>query len=299
MIHILNHKFERIALPIASFLIKTPNHNILFETGPHSSIKELTAELARHSLEIKDIDQVFLTHIHLDHAGAAWVFAEQGAKIYVHPKGYKHLADPSRLMESARRIYQDMMDMLWGEMHPIPENQLHILNDHEEFTFDDITIKTHFTPGHAVHHAAFQIGDELIAGDVAGVKEEGAPSVIPCPPPDIHIEDWLASIERLRTLNLKAVYVTHFGKVSPVEQHLDEIEFLLKDWSEWIRPYVEKEVPPKELIKPMQAYILEQLKERGISEDKLTTYEFRNPTSANVFGLYRYWKRKLEFEKKK
>src|SRR5690606_16623004 len=111
--------------------------------------------------------------------------AEKGANIYLHPLGAKHLADPSRLMASAKMIYQERMDELWGQMHPIPENQLIRVEDYETITVGDTKIKSLHTPGHAIHHIAWQINDLIFTGDVAGVKIGAGPVQPPCPPPDI------------------------------------------------------------------------------------------------------------------
>jgi glyoxylase-like metal-dependent hydrolase (beta-lactamase superfamily II) len=124
MIKVLDLNFLGHQDTIASFLIETLAGPILIETGPHSTLPVLEKALAEHGYKKEDIMHVFLTHIHLDHAGAAWVFAEHGATIYLHPKGVQHLSDPSRLLESATRIYGDKMDELWGTLKPIPREQL-------------------------------------------------------------------------------------------------------------------------------------------------------------------------------
>ncbi len=214
---------------IAAFLIETSAGPVLVETGPHSTLPQLEAGLARHGYQSSDIKHVFLTHIHLDHAGAAWYFAQMGAKVYVHPRGYKHLASPEKLMNSARMIYQDKMDELWGQMNPIPEAQLHSVDDLSDFTIGDTTFKAHYTPGHAVHHIAWQLGDALFAGDVAGVMINKGPVVPPCPPPDINVEDWQNSIRRIEGLNLARLYLTHYGEVNEIAVHLAGLESSLLD----------------------------------------------------------------------
>ena len=131
MIHVLDLHFK-VESAIASFLVETSEGPILIETGPHSTFEFLKKGLEKHGYQPSDVKHVFLTHIHFDHAGAAWAFAETGAKVYVHPFGYKHLLDPSKLYNSAKRIYGDEMETLWGDMKSIPEDQLFAVEDKTE-----------------------------------------------------------------------------------------------------------------------------------------------------------------------
>jgi len=116
---------------ISVYLMETDEGPVLFESGPHSCLPYLEKGLKEFGYKKEDIKHLFLTHIHLDHAGGAWEFAKQGAKIYVHPIGIKHLIDPSRLVASATKIYKNQMDTLWGKFLPIPEENL-ISLDHEQ-----------------------------------------------------------------------------------------------------------------------------------------------------------------------
>jgi len=264
MIKILDLKFLGYNDTIAAFLVETSEGPILFETGPYSTFEQLKKELARHNYAPADIKQVFLTHIHLDHAGAAWAFAELGAQVHVHPFGLAHLVDPSRLMESAKRIYKEDMDRLWSDMKAIPKEQLSTPKHGASFQVGEQTITAWYTPGHAVHHIAWQVGDELIAGDVGGVSIGGAIVVPPCPPPDINVEDWQASIELIKGLDLKTIYLTHYGAVTDISNHLNALEKILLDWANWIKPYWEAGKHPSEVTPLFQAYVKQQLMAAGI-----------------------------------
>ncbi|MEM8895475.1 MAG: MBL fold metallo-hydrolase, partial [Bacteroidota bacterium] len=235
MIHAIDLHFLGHEHTIASFLIETSEGPVLVETGPHSTIGYLERGLLQYGYQLSDVKKVFLTHIHLDHAGAAWAFAKNGATIYVHPFGAKNMEDPSRLMESARRIYQDKMDELWGEMNAIPAAQLHEVADEEVFDLGDIQLKAWHTPGHAKHHIAWQLGDDLFTGDVAGVKIDQGIVVPPCPPPDINIEHWVDSINLIRKLNPKRLHLTHFDAITDIKSHLDNLEHILWDWANWMK----------------------------------------------------------------
>ena len=295
MIHIIDLDFQNVPEAIAVFLIETADGPVLVESGPHSTFPQLTTEINKLGYEVKDIKHVFLTHIHFDHAGAAWAFAEQGAKVYVHPKGYKHMHDPSKLVSSAKRIYQDMMDVLWGQLNPIDESNLIEMADREVVSVNDAKFTAHFTPGHAVHHIAWQFNDKILfCGDVAGVKIKKGLVVPPCPPPDINVEDWVESIERIRSLGMEELYLTHFGKITNVKEHLVQLENMLNSWANWIKPYYEAGASVAETVPKFQKFTKNQLIEFGVSDKDFSTYEAANPSWMSVSGLMRYWRKREE-----
>src|SRR5690606_15095706 len=121
----LDLNFQGRPHAIAAYLIRDADSVVLIESGPGSTLPSLTAGLAAEGLSTRDVTHVLLTHIHLDHAGAAGWLANQGAEIYVHPVGAPHMLNPEKLLASATRIYGDRMDSLWGEFLPVPENKLH------------------------------------------------------------------------------------------------------------------------------------------------------------------------------
>ncbi|MEQ8704684.1 MAG: MBL fold metallo-hydrolase [Phaeodactylibacter sp.] len=295
MIKVIDLHFLDKSDTIAAFLAETSAGPILFETGPYSTFEHLKSGLARHGYKPGDIDHVFLTHIHLDHAGAAWAMAEAGATVYLHPFGKAHMHDPSKLVASATRIYGDDMDRLWGAMKGIPESRLKTIGHEEDIKVGGTTIKAWHTPGHAVHHIAWQIDGVLIAGDVAGVKIGDAPVVPPCPPPDINVEDWQRSIKLIRELPLQEIYLTHYGRIAgaDVPVHLDELESELLAWAEWMKPHYEKGSDPKALTPKFMAWVQSRLSEKGVSEATLEIYENANPSWMSVAGLMRYWKKRL------
>nr|WKN35839.1 MBL fold metallo-hydrolase [Tunicatimonas sp. TK19036] len=292
MIHTLDLHFLNIPQAIASYLIETSEGPILIESGPYSTYESLKTAIRKAGFQPEDIQHVLLTHIHFDHAGAAWAFAEQGAKVYVHPFGAKHLAQPEKLWDSAKRIYQDDMDRLWGKMQPIAEDQLVTVEHEQELIFGDTKLRAHHTPGHAVHHIAYQLGEEVFTGDVGGVRISGGLVEPPCPPPDIQVESWQNSINILRALNPKALYLTHFGRVEDVEAHLDHLEAQLLDWAEWIMIKMEAELPVEEMVPQFQEYVARQLQEQGADYELIQQYEAANPSWMSVAGLMRYWKKK-------
>jgi glyoxylase-like metal-dependent hydrolase (beta-lactamase superfamily II) len=204
----------------------------------------------------------------------------------------KHLADPSKLMESARRIYQDKMDYLWGQMHSIDESQLAAVDDEQTIEIGGVAIKALHTPGHAVHHIAWQINDILFSGDVAGVKIENGPVVPPCPPPDINVENWKDSIERIKTAGVSQLYLTHFGVIKDIDQHLDDLESVLDEWAFWIRSRMEEGLEAEAMTPMFQKFVADGLRAQGLTGRQIEQYEAANPAWMSVAGLIRYWTKK-------
>ncbi|MFZ0545363.1 MAG: MBL fold metallo-hydrolase, partial [Candidatus Promineifilaceae bacterium] len=199
---------------IASYLIEGPSGPVLVESGPGSTLSNLIAGLDEHGYRPRDIRHLLLTHIHLDHAGAAGWWAQQGTQVYVHRIGAPHLIDPSKLIASATRIYQDKMEQLWGEILPAPAENVTTVKDGDVIEVNGLHFTAVDTPGHASHHHVFLLEDVAIVGDLAGVHIPGADFVdLPAPPPEFHLETWLASIEKITSLPLSAIYPTHFGRV--------------------------------------------------------------------------------------
>jgi glyoxylase-like metal-dependent hydrolase (beta-lactamase superfamily II) len=292
MIHILDLQFLGINHAIAAFLLQEGQDHVLIESGPYSTHDHLRSRLKEQ--QVKQIQHVVLSHIHLDHAGAAWAFAKEGAKIYLQEKGYRHMHNPDKLLASAKMIYQDQMDTLWGHMEGIPEDRLKVVSHEEQIKVGAIELTALYTPGHAVHHLAWEYEDVIFTGDVAGVKIEGGPVVPPCPPPDINIEDWIESIQLIRHRKPRKLMLTHFGEITAIDEHLEHLEQTLWDWAAWMRPYYEANKDQKEVVPLFQQYVSRQLEEHGVNPEGIRKYEAANPSWMSVAGLYRYWKKKLE-----
>lgn len=291
-IEIIDLGFKGETHAIASYLLPSTDGLILIETGPETTFKTLKTAIENHGYALEEIKHVLLTHIHFDHAGAAWKFAELGAKIYVHPIGVPHLNNPEKLWNSAKQIYQDEMESLWGEMKPIDEKLLIPVDEGTIIQIGERKFITHYTPGHAIHHNAYQLEDIIFTGDVAGCKINQGPVVPPCPPPDIHIENWMASIQKLKDLNPTAIYPTHFGRIEHPQKHLDDLKIILRDWADWMKPHYDKGTPASEIIPEFIAYTDQQLLENGASEEDVKRYARANPSWMSVSGLLRYWKLK-------
>jgi len=292
MTKIIDLNFQGKHQAIASFVVETTMGPALIETGPYSTFPHLEKGLNTAGYAIEDIQHVFLSHIHFDHAGAAWAFADKGATIYLHPFGKKHLGQPEKLYNSAKRIYGDMMEKLWGEMNPIDDERLHTVEHQNGILLGETTFRAWHTPGHAVHHIAWQVDKTLFAGDVAGVSIAGGPVVPPCPPPDINVEDWMASFALLESLDLDEMYLTHFGKITDIGPHFTELKTILNNWAMWMKPWYDTQTEQKEIVPLFEKYVRNYLQSKGVTGEDLIRFELANPSWMSVAGLMRYWHKK-------
>jgi glyoxylase-like metal-dependent hydrolase (beta-lactamase superfamily II) len=293
MYHILDLAFLDSKDTIAAFVVETSIGLVLIEAGPHSTFTTLEKALQNIGYQVDDIKHVLLSHIHFDHAGAAWAFANRGATIHVHPLGAKHLANPEKLYQSAAMIYGDQMERLWGIMQPIPESQIYTPSHGEQLRIGDTIFQAWHTPGHAVHHIAWQVGETLFTGDAAGVKIQDGAVMPPCPPPDINIESWLASIHLMKQLPVKELVLTHFGKINDVQTHFQQLEEELSAWANWMKPYYEQQEKHGIIIPLFQDFVAKRLKTNGVTESDVAKYEKANPAFMSVAGLMRYWHKRL------
>ncbi len=289
MIHVLDTRWRGQEGVIAVFAVPHEGGVALVEAGPEVAFPQVAAELRALGYTLQDVTDVFLTHIHLDHAGAAWRFAEAGARVHVHPRGYRHLADPSRLVASARRIYGERMEALWGRMEAVSEDRLVAVRDGERVRVGGRTFVAHETLGHAKHHHAWQLGGALFTGDVAGVRLGGGPVLPPSPPPDIELEAWQASIEKLRALPADTLYLTHFGAYRDKGQVLEELKARLSGWGAWVRDRLKEGLSPEAMVPLFEVKVREELAAAGLDEEAAARYEAANPSAYSVYGLARYW----------
>ncbi|MDQ6911589.1 MAG: MBL fold metallo-hydrolase [Verrucomicrobiota bacterium] len=292
MMHVLDTRQLGRPGVIAATALETNDGIALFDTGPESTFENIVAELRRIGAEAKEVRQVFLSHIHFDHAGAAWRFAELGATIYVHPRGAPHLIDPKKLVDSATRIFGDDMERLWGKIAAVPEERLKILQDDEVVRLDSLGIHAIETPGHAGHHHVYHWDDNLFGGDIAGVRIGSGPPIPPFVPPELHVESWLESIAKMRALNVAKLYLPHFGLVEgSIATHFDQLEERVRRWSEWFREQLREGKEEPQLIAPFAEYEHTDLREHGAKQDEVDNYEAADPSYMAVSGAVRYWRK--------
>jgi glyoxylase-like metal-dependent hydrolase (beta-lactamase superfamily II) len=213
---------------VLSYLLATGDQLALVETGPSSTLPALLAGIEAAGFDPARLTHVFVTHIHLDHSGAAGVLARDNPNltVFVHPIGAPHLIDPSRLVASATRLYGDRMDPLWGEVAPVPEAQVARLADGETVAAAGRVIMALYTPGHASHHVAYWDPERaaLFTGDVGGVRMPGTDYACPPgPPPELDPDAWAISARRMQDLGARHLFLTHGGRFDDVEAHLGQL----------------------------------------------------------------------------
>lgn len=238
--------FQNVDRVIAAFVYLGRDGVTLLETGPSTTLPQLLGALTDLGVSDDAVRRLIVTHIHLDHAGAAGILLERfpQARLAVHRAGAPHLVDPTRLLASARRIYGDRMDELWGEVRPCPPEQIEIIDDGDVIDLGGgRALRALATPGHASHHHAFLdlVTGALFAGDVAGIRIDGHPYVYPpTPPPDVDLGQWRRSIARLRALRPTRLYLTHFGVAEDPDWHFDDLLARLFLWAGLIASRLEQ-----------------------------------------------------------
>jgi glyoxylase-like metal-dependent hydrolase (beta-lactamase superfamily II) len=273
-------------------LIRDGDAVVLVESGPGSCLAGLEAGLRTNGLSLADVTHVLLTHIHLDHAGAAGRLSRTGAQIYVHPLGASHLLNPEKLLGSAARIYGDRMDSLWGEFLPVAEKQLHVTEDAQEIVIGNLRFVALSTPGHAEHHNVYSFENICFSGDVGGVRIPGYPYLrVPMPPPELHIEKWRATLNRLRGQKFAHIAPTHFGIFDDVEWHLREIEKGLDAAERWLEATMPSDPSVEEMRASFSAWIEAEGQAQELSADTVKSYGLANPLGMSADGLQRYWKK--------
>jgi glyoxylase-like metal-dependent hydrolase (beta-lactamase superfamily II) len=267
---------------IGSYVVETDDGPALFDCGPTSCIDALLAGLGERGLELRDLRHLLLSHIHLDHAGATGVLVRDhpGLQVHVSEIGAPHLVDPSRLERSARRLYGDAFDPLWGELAPVPEANVHVVGDRI------LGLGCFPSPGHASHHVCYLAGDgTLYAGDAAGVRIRPHATVLPpTPPPELDPEAWTATLDEIERRAPERLALVHFGIAEDVDRHLSELRRLLAEWVERVGGGMSDEEFGESARADVQAD----------GEAAVEEYARAMPFWQSYAGLERYWAKRRE-----
>jgi glyoxylase-like metal-dependent hydrolase (beta-lactamase superfamily II) len=254
-------------------------NGLVVDPGPTSCVETLVDALGPVAPRA-----LLLTHIHLDHAGAAGTLADRFPElvVYVHERGAEHLVDPSRLLESAGRLYGDDMERLWGEVVPVPEERIRALSGGE--TVEGFRVA--YTPGHASHHVCYfheESGDAYV-GDMAGVRiPPFEHTLAPTPPPDIHVEAWLDSLATIAAWRPERLCLTHFGPVTGVQEQLHRVRTALVAEAEAAREGEERFIA-----------LLEDELNEAVDGETAKRHLQAAPPDQLYAGLARYWRKKAE-----
>ena len=265
---------------IGSYLLDTAEGPALFDCGPSSCLDRLKQGLDERGVALTDLRHLLLSHIHLDHAGAAGVLVREHPALQVHVSeiGAPHLVDPSRLEASARRLYGDTFDALWGELAPVPEENVHVVGDRV------VGLECFPTPGHASHHVCYLDEEGLLyAGDAAGVRIQPHRLVLPpTPPPDFDLETWNRTIDEIERRAPQRLALIHFGVADDPERHLAELRARLDEWVD----RAEGDVAEAEFSESVRVDV------SSAGESALDVYERAMPFWQSYAGLKRYWEKR-------
>ena len=257
---------------VGVYLVDTRDGPALFDCGPSSTVPALEAGLADQGLELTDVRHLLLSHIHLDHAGAAGTIVRRHPKltVWVSVIGAPHLVDPSRLERSARQLYGALFDPLWGELAAVPEANVRVADG------DVLGWESFPTQGHASHHISYFRDGTLLAGDAAGVRMPGSPYILPVsPPPDIDIEIWHETVQAIRARKPERLALIHFGLHEDVDSHLDRLDVELDRWAARVRDGMDQE-----------AFVAAARADAGAEAGD---YDQVAPFWQSWHGLRRYW----------
>jgi glyoxylase-like metal-dependent hydrolase (beta-lactamase superfamily II) len=260
---------------IGAYLLETDDGPALFDCGPSTCVARLQQALGEQGLELRDVRRLLLSHVHLDHAGAAGVLVRLHPELQVHVSevGAPHLVDPTRLESSARRLYGDSFDMLWGELAPVPPDNIHIA------TGNVAGLECFPAPGHARHHVCYLARDgTLYAGDAAGVRIQPDQVVLPpTPPPDFDLDAWQSTLDEIERRAPTRLALIHFGVADDPERHLRELRERLPQWVD----RVAKGATEEEFTEAVREDLI------GARAD-LGAYEQAMPFWQSFAGLKRY-----------
>ena len=281
---------------VGVYLVPGPGGSFaLVESGPGSTLDNLEAAIREAGFEPEGLSSIMVTHIHLDHAGAAGTLAKRyNAEVYVHENGAAHLLDPSRLMKSASRIYGDQMDTLWGEMESLPQELLRVVRDMDTFQAVGRRFDVRYTPGHASHHVAYLIDKSaMFTGDAAAIRLPGSDVVRPAlPPPEVDLEAWENSLQVIRQAGTERLLLTHFGEVREVNAHLEEVAEKNKVWAQEVLAGLQEEEDDATLEARLERLAREELAADNASEEVVERHRVTSNDAMSVMGLKRYWQKK-------
>ncbi|MCA9296759.1 MAG: MBL fold metallo-hydrolase [Phycisphaerales bacterium] len=298
-IHTIDLRYLGQERAIAAYLIESNTGPILVETGPANTVDTLTTALAALGVAPADIRHALVTHIHFDHAGAVGWLARHGTHIYVHEFGAPHLIDPSKLVDSARRIYGAKMDYEWGIMTAVPADQVRPVRDGDVLEFGDVTLTAIETPGHARHHHAYRMdtddGAVAFTGDAAATYMSETSFInLPMPPPEFDLDAWLATLDRLRAANLARIYPTHFGACDHPAAHFDAVTEELHRNVACIERLVAEGLSEADIVAAYGEWMDELADAADVPLARRPFYVSRNIKQMNVMGVLRYKRKRAE-----
>jgi len=280
---------------IATVVLNGGRGVALIDPGPSSCLANLELGLQGSGVRLSDVTTILLTHIHLDHAGSTGSILQRypDIEVVVHRRGAPHLIAPEKLVESARRLWGDDMDRLWGQVVPVPERHLRIVDGEEQVDAGGRTFQVAYTPGHASHHVSYFDPESAIAfvGDTAGVCIDGGYVLPPTPPPDIDLDLWRASADRIGRWQPSTLFMTHFGPVTDARPHFAKLLDHLDVIAGLVRQSLDGPGTDDERSVAFADELRRELRRR-MPESQVAAYETAAQFHLLWRGLARYWRKK-------
>ena len=287
-------EFLGIARAQAAAVISAPGSVAVVDPGPSTTLERLELGLQERGLRLGDVTDILLTHVHLDHAGATGTILRDHPhiRVYVHERGAEHLLRPAKLIDSATRFFgADNMKRFWGEIAPVPEDRVTILRGGERIQAGGRELEVAYTPGHAVHHVSYFDPASGIAfiGDTGGLCINGGYVLPATPPPDIDLEAWTKSVDRILAWHPRTLVIAHFGPVERQQVHLQTLLANVRWMADVVRASLEQPGTDEERSERLGVELRRELQRHGTPP---TVYEPAAPLEALWYGLARYWRKR-------
>ena len=283
---------------IATALLESDGHHAIVDPGPGSTLATLRQKLRARGLSVNDLDAILLTHIHLDHAGATGALVRENPRlaVYVHTLGAPHMIDPTKLLASAARLWPNDLERLFGEMIPVPTENLHILEGGETIRLGARKIEVVYTPGHASHHVSYFENLEGVAfvGDTTGIRIEGHSYIMPAtPPPDIDLEIWDSSFTSILQRKPKRLFLTHFGLSENPSEHIAQFRKRLHRWMDTTVSILQSEKSDAAAMESFMSTMRAEIGDHLPAED-IEQYIFTAGLNLSFLGLARHARKRAE-----
>jgi glyoxylase-like metal-dependent hydrolase (beta-lactamase superfamily II) len=283
---------------IAAALIESGDRRALIDPGPTSTLENVRSALEQRGLTIKALDALLLTHIHMDHAGASGSMVRENPRlaVYVHSAGAKHMADPTKLMASARRLWPDTLATLFGEMVPVPMQNLRVLEGGETIALGSAKFDVEYTPGHASHHVSYfdDASGTAFTGDTTGVRIENGPFILPAtPPPDIDLTIWEESFRKILDRKPARLFLTHYGYSENPAEHIAIFRDRLHRWFAKTQEILQTADDDSAAMKSFLAFTRSEML-KWLPEAEVDHYAFTAGLDLSFLGLTRHARKRAE-----
>jgi glyoxylase-like metal-dependent hydrolase (beta-lactamase superfamily II) len=295
-IKILDTNWQGHPHSIGAALVESGGKRAIVDPGPDITLPAVREDLREHGLTFADIDALLITHIHLDHSGATGSLVKENPRlaVYVHSAGAPHLVDPSKLVASATRLWGEGLTKLFGDMLPVPRENLRVLEGGEKISLGGAKISVEYTPGHAWHHVSYfdESNGVAFVGDTGGIHIDNGPFILPAtPPPDIDLEIWDKSFAMILAHKPTRLFLTHYGYSEDPAKDLAEFRERLHRWAaladELLRALPDEKAAQEEFVAKCRLEM-----DNAIGAIESEHHAFTGGLDLSFLGLARYLKKK-------